>query len=164
MSNPNLTAARLRELINYEPEAGIFKWRKIAAARSQRGPGTILNCGYLQISIDGVKYQGHRLAWLHFYGQWPMNVVDHINGDKLDNRIANLRDVTTAVNLQNIHGASSRNACGYTGVSFHKRENAWSASLMVDGKVKRLGFHKTPELAHDAYITAKLQYHPGWVW
>jgi hypothetical protein len=164
MAKTDLTAQRLREILNYDPETGQFSWKQPAQGRSSKKIGTKDPGGYLQISVERCVYQAHRLAWLYFYGQWPAAVIDHINRCRTDNRIANLRDVSVAENLQNISNFSKRNRCGYVGVTYLKRENMWFACLTVNGEVKRLGYHHTPELAHDAYVTAKLQYHPNWVW
>jgi HNH endonuclease len=98
----HLTADRLRELLHYDPATGIFTWRIANGGLSS--PGKVAGCAtarYPCVQIDGKQYSLHRIAWLHSYGEWPQHHIDHINRDKRDNRLCNLRDVTQSVNQQN---------------------------------------------------------------
>lgn len=156
-----ISAERLRELIEYGPETGIFVWRvRRSGVTAGAVAGSPHSHGYQQIRVDGTIYLSHRLAWLHFYGVWPTGQIDHRDGDRANNRIANLRDVTRSVNGQNQRRAMSTNkSCGLLGVNSH--QGRWRARIRIDGKYRCLGLHDTPELAHDAYITAKRIYHEG---
>ena len=107
MAKTDLTAQRLREILNYDPETGQFSWKQPAQGRSSKKIGTKDPGGYLQISVERCVYQAHRLAWLYFYGQWPAAVIDHINRCRTDNRIANLQDVPHRENLR-LHWARVR--------------------------------------------------------
>lgn len=101
MAKTDLTAQRLRELLNYDADTGIFAWTSTGTGR-RAAPGTMHNKGYLRITLDGRMYFAHRLAWLHVHGRWPFMQIDHINGIKTDNRLENLRDATPAMQQSNI--------------------------------------------------------------
>lgn len=153
----------LRSLLSYEPMTGALRWIE----RPSRGvaigdlAGFITSVGYRSIRIRGASYQAHRLAWLHNYGEWPTGDLDHINGIKSDNRIVNLRDVSRAVNCQNIRHAQRDNASGFLGVSLPKKGRKWVAQIYHDGKKRTIGYFITPEQAHEAYLAAKRENHPG---
>lgn len=156
-----LTAERLRELLNYDPETGVFTWRvsRRATARPGSVAGTITPKGYRAIWI-GANYRAHRLAWLYVYGVWPTHEIDHIDGNRANNAIANLRDVTRSVNHENLRRARSDSAHGFLGVSPFKGK-WWKARITVNGKWQHLGTFKTPEEAHAAYLEAKRRLHVG---
>jgi hypothetical protein len=161
MSNSNLTAERLRELLHYDPETGIFMWREPGKKRvAGRPAGSVDTAGYRLIRLDGKLFRANRLAWLHTHGRWPDGHIDHISGDVSDDRIANLRDATRSVNAQNMRQASSKNATGFLGVSV-VRGRYYAARIAVDGKPRHIGCFDTPEAAHAAYIEAKRRLHPG---
>lgn len=161
MSHPTLTAERLHELLDYDPETGVFTWR---VRRKYAQPGDVANyhmsAGYIQIAIDCRHYLAHRLAWFFVHGIWPRGQIDHINGVKDDNRISNLRDVTPSGNGQNIDAPLSRNKAGLRGVS--PNGPGWTARICVDHVVTRLGTYRTPEEARAAYLSAKRRLHPFW--
>lgn len=155
-----LTADQLRDALNYAPETGVFTWR-IRPSKAVL-PGTVAGCvekriGYVTIGIAGKVYKAHRLAWLYTHGVWPSGLIDHINGQKADNRIANLRDVKADGNSQNVKKPNRRNKSGFMGVIFY--QNKWRASISVKGKSKWLGDYATPEEAHQVYLAAKRKYH-----
>ena len=138
-----ITYERLKELLHYSPDSGIFTW-KLSTARCIK-PGDIAGCkslGYIRIRIDGKIYQAHRLAWLYHYGEWPKYGLDHINRIKDDNRIENLRDVDQYENMRNT-GNPSDNTSGIKGISWHKKANKWMARIAVNGKDKHLGLYKS---------------------
>lgn len=150
-----LTAARLRELVDYRDD-GTLWWRD-AALRAKK-PGKPLGyragrLGRLQASIDGVPRYVHRLIWLFHHGEWPDGQIDHINGDPHDNRIENLRVVTAAGNSRNRR---------HRGISFDRRKASrpWRARIMVDGRSISLGYFDTEAEALAEYQRAKLAHHP----
>lgn len=163
-SVPALTAARLRELLHYDPETGVFTRRVRTSTRIKAGDvaGWANGKGYLLISVDGRDHYAHRLAWLYTHGAWPTNEIDHRNTVRNDNRIANLRDVSGAVNSQNQRRAPAHNkSCGLLGVTWNKQIRKWHAQIQVDGKKRSIGYFATAELAHSAYLAAKREHHPG---
>src|SRR5688572_25778345 len=135
--NDFVTPERLRELLDYCPDTGVFVWTERAYSRFRgRRAGTIAK-GYVIIRVDGVAYFAHRLAWLHVHGRWPVAFIDHINGVKSDNRIANLREATYQQNARN---SKSRAASGLKGV-YRRTSNRdrWYAEIRIDGKTRCLG-------------------------
>jgi hypothetical protein len=106
-----LTAERLRELLDYDPETGRFIWRKDHPTAKHIKAGSVAGTkngrGYWVIGVAGAKYVAHRLAWLYVTGEWPAHLVDHENGDRLDNRFANLREATDSQNNFNRGGAEA---------------------------------------------------------
>lgn len=94
MSNNHLTAERLRELLDYDPETGYFRWRRDVGARAWKGQlaGTMARDGYEYIGIDRRRYPAHRLAWLYVHGEWPRGLLRHLNWLRSDNRLENLRE------------------------------------------------------------------------
>lgn len=154
-----LSAERLQELLNYNPKTGIFTWRESANRNGRSNPyvmrqraGSLRPAGYRAIRIDYELFLEHRLAWLYVHGVWPKNEIDHINRDKSDNRIANLRVASRGQNLANMK-CHKDNSSGYKGVSFHKRLG-WFARICVNRKHHFLGYHPTAEAAHAAYAAA----------
>jgi HNH endonuclease len=103
----------------------------------------------------------HRLAWLVYYGVWPAEQLDHVNGDKLDNRIANLREVSNQTNNQNHRKAKKNSKTGFLGVVHEKRGDGYVAYLRVAGRTKNLGTYRTPEEAHSVYLREKRRLHEG---
>lgn len=158
--NAPLTAGRLRELLHYNPDTGAFG--RLARSRNVRvlsDIGHAHGSGYVVICVDGIHYHAHRLAWLYVFGEWPANEIDHIDGMRSNNRIANLRDVTKSVNQQNLRGAKRHNKSGYLGVK--KKGGIYQARIKINGKEVHLGCHRTPQLASEAYLKAKREMHEG---
>jgi hypothetical protein len=156
----DLTAARLRELLSYDPDTGQFIWLvKRGKARLGMSAGTNHVRGYRCIFIQGKNYLAHRLAWLWVHGAWPDQQIDHINGDRLDNRMANLRQVTNAINSQNRRRANKNNSSGRLGVS--QNANGFLSLIRIDGNLIRIGLYETADEAHAAYLQAKRQHHAG---
>jgi hypothetical protein len=156
-----LTAERLREALTYDSVTGVFTWIKPPSWRVKIGDvaGSLASIGYVYIKLDNYKYLAHRLAWFYVHGIWPVDQIDHINGDRANNKIINLRSVSRSVNLQNQRQARSHNSTGFLGVSPHRKK--FAARIGVDGKYTYLGSFNTPELAHAAYVDAKRALHPG---
>lgn len=147
-----LTQKILKELLNYNPETGIFS-RNIPTKRARVGYEykTVGNHGYIVINILNKTYTAHRLAWLYIYGEMPSSTLDHINGIRIDNRIANLRVVTPSQNIINTK-LRSDNKSGSRGVSWCKDRNKWQAYINIDGKRKPLGRFENKEDAEKAYL------------
>jgi hypothetical protein len=170
MATCHLTADRLRELLDYDPETGVFtrkasrtRYGTTSANRATAGKqaGGWHIEGYVAISVDNRRYLAHRLAWLHVHGAWPEADIDHLNGVRTDNRIANLRSVTRGVNLQNLRAAQRNSKSGFLGVSWDERKQAWMARIGVNRRTVHLGRFKTAEEAHEAYKNAKRKLHDG---
>jgi hypothetical protein len=164
MANSDVTAARLREVLNYDPETGIFTWRvrlKYSVPIGARA-GSFPANGYCMIGIDGVHYRAHRLAWLYVYGEWPKNFIDHIDGNRLNNAIANLRDVSNKMNGHNTNVPRRGNKTGLLGVLPYKN-GKFTAQIGVNGKSNHLGVFDTAEEAHATYMAAKRYVHEGFV-
>ena len=156
-----LTTDRLRDLLAYNTGTGEFTWNDgvVRPGRKTRRKGN--SWGYTVIGFDGRHYGAHRLAWLYVMGEFPKGDIDHINGDRADNRISNLRAASRSENMQNLKGAHKDSATGFLGV--HKHRNKFSAQIMVGGVKHRLGTFDTPTLAHEAYLEAKRRLHPAGV-
>ncbi len=168
-TKPELTAARVRELLDYEPETGLLRWRKVRKhALVGMAAGYKNRKGYLRVKVESRLYLAHRLAWLHFYGRWPADQIDHINGIRDDNRIVNLRDVSGQVNTQNRHKAPHgpvRNPSNTNllGTHFDRKRQVFTAHITdpVTRKQKNLGGYSTAEKAHAVYLEAKRRLHEG---
>lgn len=161
MKTTTLTADRLRELLNYDPETGIFTRR---AHRKGYHVGTKSGClneaGRVLIRVDGILYKAHRLAWLYVNGEWPKNQIDHINNTPSDNRICNPREATDKQNKENIHSPRSDNKCRMRGVCLHKKSGKFVAQIHKDGKNNYLGLFDTADEARIAYLSAKAIHQP----
>lgn len=158
------TAQRVRQVFDYNADTGIFKWKSCLSDRSMNGEmaGGLDSIGYWMLSVDGGRFHAHRIAWLYVYGEWPKGVIDHINGDRSDNRIANLRDVTHAANIQNQRKASRANrSSGLLGAHWSERRGKWHSCITANGVAHNLGYFVTAEEAHQAYLAAKRRLHPG---
>jgi hypothetical protein len=146
---------QVRELLRYESETGQFYWRvdRTNATRAGMSAGSINGTGYVYIKVLGKRRTAHRLAWFLVHGDWPCGVIDHINGDKLDNRLANLRVVTKRQNGQNMQ----RHRTGrLVGASYHKPSKRWQSRIKVQGTERSLGYYDTEQEAHQAYLRASL--------
>lgn len=155
---PSLTAGRLRELLWYDPETGVFTWLvSRGSVAAGKVAGTRHGQGYITISIDGCLHLGHRLAVLYMTGDWPPADVDHKYGIRHDNRWTEIRQATVSQNLQNQRRAHARNKSGLLGVS--QKGRRWAAKIQVNGENLCLGTFDTPELAHAAYLEAKAKHH-----
>lgn len=165
MSYRDITLDELRKVVTYEPTTGYFyrtawisRLGKLIEYPTPKKSCSTTAFGHIQLSISGEHFLGHRLAWFLTYGEWP-NVVDHINGDPGDNRIANLRSGSQAENCQNIRAPKSNNTTGYLGVSFDKARGRYVAAVGLNGKRHVLGRFDTAEQAHRAYVAAKSRLH-----
>ena len=162
MATNILTVSRVRELLHYQPETGVFTWLFITSNRVKVGDvaGGFDAEGYRRISIDGHNYKAHRLAWLYVHGKWPVDQIDHIDCQKNNNRLCNLREATGSGNQQNQRAPGRGNTSGFLGVSWSVRAKKWKAQITVNGKKIYLGYFPAAELAHAAYLQAKEELHP----
>ena len=162
---------KLRELtyedfavaFEYNPDTGVIT-RKIKASKYSDydegdATGTYEANGYLVVNYLGRSHRMHRLAWMLYYKKWPNFDIDHINGDRKDNRIVNLRDATAKINAQNIRKAPVNSSTGYLGVT--KKGNKYRAQISLNGSKKHLGYFDTAEEAHERYVEMKRILHPG---
>ena len=126
-----ITHQELLDVLSYSPETGVFTWRKSTSNRKIVGSvvGSLHRMGYLETSVLNHRFLLHRLAWFYVYGEMPKGVIDHINGDKKDNRIANLRDVCQVVNGLNRTSLNKNNQSGVRGVVFHKKAKKYMAKV-----------------------------------
>lgn len=157
-----LTAERLRAVISYDKSSGEFHWKVKMSSRAMPGgkAGTKHKFGYIQIKLDGVIHKAQRLAWLYVTGAHPTGEIDHKNRVRHDNSWLNLRDVTTLVNRQNV-GPESRTGAYPMGVTLHRKTGLFQAQIKMMNKHLSLGYYTDPDAAHQAYISAKRQMHPG---
>ncbi len=162
-----LTQKRLRTLLLYVPDTGEFIW-KVASGGKKVGAvaGSIrkIRSDYQykrkSINVDGTRYMAHRLAWLYVYGEWPADVIDHINGDPTDNRLTNLRSVSRSENQRNMK-KSAANTSGETGVTWDRQHGKWRAQIKTFGKCKFLGLYDSIDEAARVRSKAKQDYHGG---
>lgn len=156
MPNDQLTAERARALFDYEPETGLLRNRERRSSRAPAGAvaGGITPYGYRSVSVDSVRHQAHRVVWLIVHGSWPTADLDHINGVKADNRIANLREASRAENMAN-RRMSRISKHGAVGVSKVVTGPNYRAQIKAGGRLVHLGVFPTVEEASAAYLAAE---------
>ena len=152
------TKQLVSEYISYDPITGLFACLKTSGTRKAGDIVGSVNGKYLQINVCGKHIRGHQLAWFLTYGYLPKTIY-HINGDGLDNRLCNLREVTQQQNNQNHRKPPKHNTSGFLGVSYYKAGNKFSAHINLDGKKKHLGYFDNAEKAHQVYLTVKRNIH-----
>lgn len=154
-----LTADYARSLLRYDQNTGTLYWLKPSKGRRK---SMVAGCkrahGYLVTNIDRYQYYNHRLAFLLMTGKWPVLDVDHKNGIRDDNCWSNLREVSKALNQQNMRTARRGNQSGLIGVSLISSGGYYS-QIMTSGRLTHLGSFKTAEEAHAAYLEAKRRLH-----
>lgn len=157
----DLIQSALRAAVHYDPDTGHFTRLVRTSNRINAGDlaGSLTALGYLRFFVCGRSYAAHRLAWLYMTGTWPHGEVDHINGDKVDNRFANLRVVSRSVNMQNQRRARVENKVGALGVSVQK--GRFRAQIQTPAGKVHIGMYGTQEEAHAAYVAAKRKLHEG---
>lgn len=152
----------LRKYLSYDPETGIISWKGGLTYQKQRpegaAAGTMSKGGYLRTSIERSMYANNRIAWKMHYGADPIGVVDHEDGDKLNNRISNLRDTTQTGNVCNAVRRSD-NSTGFKGVVFDKRKGRFTFNLKVDGVRVAQRYFDTPEAANDCVRSLRQTLH-----
>jgi len=145
----SLTQERLKQVLQYFPTTGRFRWRLRQTRGERSEAGTLRPNGYRRIQVDGVFHYSHRLAWLHVHGEHPTGEIDHKNGNPADNRIANLRHCP---HPENVWHAVTRHMSGATGVC--RRGRKWQARIRVNGRRYYLGTYDTRKEAAAAYRSA----------
>jgi hypothetical protein len=140
----NPTANRVRDIFEYDPSTGVLK-RKISTSSNAKAgcvAGWENSDGYLNVKIDRRTYKVHQIVWLHSYGIWPSGVIDHINRDKKDNRLQNLRDTTVQVNNIN-KDVRKDSKTGVPNVTWRERDKRYYVACKRDGKQNYGGSFKT---------------------
>ena len=151
-----LTLERLKELLYYDPETGIFTWLVNKGSALCGEPAGRKTTYYVQIKVDRKPYMAHRLAWFYMTGNWPENQIDHIDRQKSNNKFSNLREATGSQNRANC-GALSNNKLGVKGVFID--QGRYRASIQLNRKRIFLGPFDTIEKATTAYENAALEIH-----
>jgi hypothetical protein len=150
----------LKEIVDYNPDTGHFTWKKKIAKKAvvgaRAGSDKPNGPGYLRLRIEGHLYYTHKLAWYYVHGEWP-GFIDHINQNKLDNRIENLRSVTFQENCKNLPMRSD-NTSGFVGVVWDKSRSKWMARVMDNYREKFLGYFENFDDAVAARIAANETY------
>jgi len=153
MLHTDLTAERLRELLDYDPETGAFHW--LVPPRGSNGShveaGWERKDGYRSITVDKSKFLAHRLAWLYMTGACPTDTIDHKDGNPRNNRWANLRAASRSQNMANQRTRAS-NMTQLKGVSFSARDKRWFGRLVADGQLHSSGYLNCPAAAHLWYV------------
>ena len=144
----DLDAIHVLSVLRYEPATGRFVWRSGRKVGQEAG---YVDGRYVKIWINGRSWLAHRLAWLFVYGCWPVEILDHVDGDGTNNRIANLREATASQNQQNRRRAKHK-PVGHKG-AFLRKDGRWTSSIQIEGRVTRLGYFPSAEDAHAAYQT-----------
>lgn len=155
-----ISVEEAKALLSYNQETGELHWRVRVSASIQAGTkaGCLHRDGYEVVKVRGRMYQSHRLAWLIARGAWPLECLDHINGVRSDNRMANLRECSHFQNMQNIGKATGRSS-RFIGVTFHAGHRRWSARVSFRGVRRNIGYFETEEEAFKAYCAAKESAH-----
>jgi hypothetical protein len=166
------TPSDVQKLLAYDAETGTLTWKPRAVRPGRLGAhdrawntshsgkvtGGANQFGYPVVQVGGRPRASHRLIWAIVHGRWPTPCIDHINGDRADNRLVNLREAT---NLQNRANATVRSdsKVGVKGVQFHPQTGKWRARIRVDGKQKSLGLYESVEAAAKAYAAESVKQH-----
>jgi hypothetical protein len=143
-----LSRDRLVAALRYDPETGAF------LRLSGEVAGTLTSNGYREVHVDGRRYYEHRLAWLYIYGRLPQTTIDHINGDRSDNRLSNLREANLFEQARNTK-VPKTNTSGIKGVSWDHARKKWYAYINYEGRMISLGRHDALEDAARARSRAE---------
>jgi hypothetical protein len=160
-----LTQDELKRQLSYDPETGALTRRIRSSNRIKIGDeaGTASPDGYRRVWVGGKLYLAHRLAWLYVHGAWPTGELDHIDGQKANNRLANLRDVPHQMNVQNLKIARKDSKSGVLGVHWEPSKHRYVAQSSLNGKRTFLGHFKTISEAEKVVVEFKQQNHPGFI-
>jgi len=152
-----LTAERLRELLSYDPETGVFTWLVIrGGAKADKPAGTVKRDGYRWIRVDCRGYVDGRLAWLYMTGQWPKHSIDHKNCNSVDCSWDNLREANLSQQAAN-QRIRKNHATGFKGV--HRSKDRFVARIWRHNRYDYVGTYDTAEQAHSAYMLEAIKLH-----
>jgi hypothetical protein len=154
------TQSRLKELLDYDPETGIFKWKKERQCRGKAGEvaGNLDKDGYLQIGIDYSHCRAHRLAFIYMTGEQPPLLIDHLDGDGANNRWTNLRAATHRMNCENIRRPRAKTGLP---IGVKRSGRGWLSRIRTRGREVHLGTFDSIADAASAYLEAKRKLHEG---
>ncbi|MCP1114423.1 HNH endonuclease [Enterobacter bugandensis] len=154
-----ISQERLKCFLQYDQITGFFTWRESkGTAKKGAVAGTVSGQGYVNIKLDGHLYKAHRLAWLWEYGAMPDGPLDHINGNRSDNKISNLRLATLSENQHN-QGMRADNKSGIKGVSWDSKNKYWRAQIKTNGKLVHIGSFSDVDEARMAMEKARNKFH-----
>lgn len=147
-----LTQSRLKQVLSYNPETGLFTWTLPQSRRAKSGSvaGSRRPNGYINIGVDGVRYLAHRLAWLYMHGEF-VKEIDHANGNRSDNRLSNLRSCSRENNAHNLSKPSHGHTSRHKGVHWAADRDKWATQICFRGKRKLVGRYKDEDAAGAAY-------------
>jgi hypothetical protein len=153
----DLTAERLKELLSYDPDTGVFRREK---TNQKKLVGSVAGCkngvsGYRVVRVADSLYLEHRLAWLYV---WPVDQIDHINGIRDDNRIVNLREASATENMQN-YALRRDNSSGHQGVCWNKSAKKWHVQVRSPDGKNHVGYFDSLDAAVEARAKAKAERH-----
>ena len=149
----------LKEVLKYSPEEGIFIWlNSKGSCRKGAMAGSVHKTGYHRVVINRKSYLLHRLAWMYTYGEFPKNFIDHIDGNKSNNRLSNLRVCSQSENMQNSK-LRLDNTSGFKGVSQISQTGKWQVNASLQGKITFLGQYVDKEEAINTYKAFCLEHH-----
>lgn len=151
----------LKSAFDYDADTGVIRWRETRShnAVARQEAGYTCQDGYRLVMLNGKMLKAHRVAWAIFHGRWPHDEIDHMDGDKSNNRIRNLRDADRTTQAENIRKARADSKTGFLGVSPHRGK--FMATIRIGKKKKFLGYRDTPESAYALYLEAKRKHHAG---
>ncbi len=149
-----LTVEKAKSLFRYDESTGLLSWRYRKGKKVPRNlaAGYIDSEGYRVVRADGVNYRAHRIVWLMSFGRWPTHMLDHVNGDRADNRLSNLREATNSQNQMN-KKRQARGASGYKGVAIIRRRGRiqYRPGVTLNGKHRVFGYYDDPREAYEVY-------------
>lgn len=154
-----MSITKTKYLLDYIESTGVFIWKnrqKYSKIKIGDIAGTRHHSGYLHVKVDGKKYQLHRLAWYFTHGYLP-EFIDHINHNRADNRIDNLREVSREENAKN-HTRRKDNTSGFTGINWSKNDNEWIVRIQSSNKRINIGRFKDLDKAVVALKDARIKY------
>jgi hypothetical protein len=161
----DITAARVRAILDYNPETGLFRWKRrpvddfvnerACKIWNTRFAGSVAGSmradGYIHIHIDYKLYMAHRLAWLYVLGEWPHDEIDHADCIRSNNTFSNIRAATSTQNKAN-RSVSSVSVSKLKGAMWDNRRKKWRSEIRLDSKQKHIGYFDCPAAAHFYYI------------
>jgi hypothetical protein len=155
-----ITQSELKEVLSYDKETGLFTWIKKLGVRTIIGDviSAINNSGYIHVQINKKKYLGHRLVWLYEFGEFPIEFIDHVDGNRANNRLSNLREASNSQNMMN-RKVNTNSKLKTKGVCFHKKLNKFQVACQKNGKRIFLGTFDNLVDAKNAYISFAMKAH-----